>query len=62
MLELSLVEESGGYSLVELCRLLTAVASLVAEHGLEGSQASVTVVPRLWSTGSVAVAHSHPTA
>ena len=29
-----LVEESGGYSLVELCRLLTAVASLVAGHRL----------------------------
>jgi len=34
VLELSLVEESGVYSLVELCRLLTAVASLVAEHRL----------------------------
>ena len=59
---LSLVAVSRGYSLVGKHRLLTAVASLVAEHGLEGSQASVTVVPRLWSTGSVAVAHSHPTA
>ena len=34
VLELSLIEESGGYSLVELCRLLPAVASLFAEHRL----------------------------
>ena len=34
-------------SLVAMPWLLTAVASLVAEHGLSGSQASVTVVPRL---------------
>jgi len=30
----SLVVTSRGYSLVALCRLLFAVASLVAEHGL----------------------------
>ena len=35
---------SRGYSLVEMCRLLTAVASLVA-------------VPGLWSTGSAVVGH-----
>ena len=29
-----LVTESGAYSLVEICRLLIVVASLVAEHGL----------------------------
>ena len=29
---LSLVAASGGYSLVVMCKLLTAVASLVAEH------------------------------
>ena len=31
---LSLLAESGGYSLVVECGLLTAVASFVAEHGL----------------------------
>jgi len=31
---LSLVVASGGFSLVVACRLLTAVDSLVAEHGL----------------------------
>ena len=31
---LSLVVASRGYSLVAVCRLLIAVASLVAEHGL----------------------------
>ena len=31
---LSLVAESRGYSLVVVCRLLIAVASLVLEHGL----------------------------
>ena len=30
----SLVVASGPYSLVEVCGLLVAVASLVAEHGL----------------------------
>ena len=29
---LSVVTESGGYSLVAVCRLIIAVASLVAEH------------------------------
>ena len=37
VLKLSLVAESGDFSLVELCRLLTAVASLVAEHRLQVS-------------------------
>ena len=40
-----------------LCRLLTAVASLAVEHGLQGLQASVVAAPGLKSTGSVAVAH-----
>ena len=31
---LSLVAASGGYSLIVVCGLLIAVASLVAEHGL----------------------------
>ena len=36
---LSLVVMSGGYSVVAVCRLLIAVASLVAEHRLKGSRA-----------------------
>ena len=43
----SLVVASGGYSLVAVCGLLIAVASLIAEHGLWGSRASVVAVPRL---------------
>ena len=43
----SLVAESRGYSLVELCGLLTVVAFLVVEYGLQGMQASVAAVPRL---------------
>ena len=43
----SLIMESGGYSPVSVCRLLTAVASLVAELGLQSMQASVVVVHRL---------------
>ena len=45
MCGLSLVVESGGCSQVVVCRLLVAVVSLVAEHGLLGTWASV-VVPR----------------
>ena len=37
----SLVVASETYSLVALCGLLIAVASLLGEHGLEGAQASV---------------------
>ena len=43
----SLVVESAGSSLVVMCMLLIVVASLVAEHGLQGMQASVVVAPRL---------------
>ena len=46
----SLVVVSGGYSLVEVCVFLTEMTSLVAEHRLEGAQASAAV-------GSVVVAH-----
>ena len=46
---LSLTVASGGYSLV-------AVASPVAEHRLEGAQASVVAAPGLQSVGSVVVA------
>ena len=37
----SLLSASSGYSLIVLLGLLIAVASLVAEHGLQGVQASV---------------------
>ena len=43
---LSLFSESGGYSLVVL-GLLTAVASLVAGHRLQGAWVSVGVAPGL---------------
>ena len=57
-----------GYSLVAVHRLLVAVASLVAKCSRTlssyGRWASVVTAPRLWSTGSTAVAHglSCPTA
>ena len=38
-------------------RLLIAVASLVAEHGLQGTQASVAVAPRLSSYSLKASEH-----
>ena len=45
---LSLVVASRGYSLrCGVCGLLVAVARLVAEQGLQGTWASVVVVPRL---------------
>ena len=44
---LSLVAASGGYSLVEVCRRLIGMASLVAERGLWDTQASVVVARRL---------------
>ena len=37
ILSFSLVAGSKGYSLVAVCRLLIAVASLVEEHGLQGT-------------------------
>ena len=43
---LPLVVASGGHCLVAARRLLIAVASLVAEHGLEGAWASVVVAHR----------------
>ena len=43
----SLVEASMGYPLGVLCWLLIAVASLVAEHGLQGTQAPTVVAPKL---------------
>ena len=53
----SLVEASGGYSVVAMHGLLIAVASLVVEHRLQGAWASVVVVPRLESTDSIVVVH-----
>ena len=38
-------------------RLLTVAASLVAEHRLRGTRASVAAAPRLYRAGIVAVAH-----
>ena len=40
-----------------MCGLLIAVASLVAEPGLQNAQASRDVAPRLQSTGPIVVAH-----
>ena len=51
---------SGGYSLVVVYRLLIAVASLVAEHGLQGARTSVVRALRLTSysaQGLVALKH-----
>ena len=49
---LSLVAASRGYSLVVVPSLLTAVASLIAEHGLYGTWAQM-----LWCTSLVAPWH-----
>ena len=53
----SVVAESRGSSLVAVHRLLIAVASLVAEHGLWGARASAVSGPGLQSTGSIVVVH-----
>ena len=60
----SLVAVIRVYSLVAMCRLLVAVTSLVAEHWLSGTRASVvwlsssrTQVQKLWCTGLVALGH-----
>ena len=52
----SLVEMSRGYSTDAMLRLLIAVVSLVAKHGLQGALASVVVASRLQNTGSIVVA------
>jgi hypothetical protein len=51
----SLVEMSRGYSTDAMLRLLIAVVSLVAKHGLQGALASVVVASRLQNTGSIVV-------
>ena len=50
----SLVAVSGDYSLVAVLRLLMAVASLVAEHRLQGTRSLVVVVLGLSSCGTQA--------
>ena len=54
MYKLSLVAASWGYSLVAVLRLLIAVASLVAEHGLSGGRALVVAPRGLSSCGTQA--------
>ena len=53
----SLVVASRAYSMVAVCWLLIAVASLVAEHGILGAQASVVVVHGLSSCSSWSLEH-----
>ena len=53
----SLVSANGGYSLAVVSGLLIVVASLVAEHGLKGSQASIAAACWLSSCGSQALEH-----
>ena len=53
----SLVVASGGYPIVVVCGLLIEVASLVAEHGLQGAQASLVVSHGLSSCDSWALEH-----
>ena len=53
----SLVASSRGYSVVMVCRLLIAVASLVAEHRLWGTRASAAEAPGLRSCSSQALEH-----
>ena len=53
----SLAVATGGSPLVLVHGLLLAVASLVAEHGPEGTGTSVVVAPGLWSAGSIVMLH-----
>ena len=53
----SLVEARGGYSPAEVLGLLIAVASLAAEHGLEGAWASVAAARGLRGCGFWALEH-----
>ena len=53
----TLVAASRGYSLVAVCRLLIVVVSLVAEHRLQGMQASVVAAQGLNTCGSWALEH-----
>ena len=56
-LELSPAVASRGCSLVAVCGLLTAVASLVAEHRLQAMQASVAAAHGLKTCGTQALEH-----
>ena len=56
----SLVVASGGYSLAAVRGLLIATASLVAEHRLCGTRASITEAPELSSCGSHLIEWSGP--
>jgi len=49
VLKLSPVEVSGDYALVVMCGLFIAMASLVAEHRLEGMWASADLVSEISS-------------
>ena len=51
------VAASGGHSVIALCGLLIAVASLFAERGPQGAQASVAAELGLSSWGSWALEH-----
>ena len=54
----SLLVEGRGSSLVEVHRLLIAMASFIVKHGLQGTGASVAAVSGLSSCGSQALEHS----
>ena len=54
---LSLIAASGGHSLVVVCGLLTVVASLVPERGLQGMWASIVVAHGPWNVNSAAASH-----
>ena len=54
---LSLVALNGDYSVAAVRGLLITVASLVAEHGLKGSQASIAAACGLSICGSQVLEH-----
>ena len=53
----ALVAASGGFSLVVVLRLFISVASLVVEHGLLGTKASVVAAHGLGHCGFWALEH-----
>ena len=53
----SLVSANGGYSLAAVLGLLIVVASLVAEHELQGTWAALVLARGLSSCGSRALEH-----
>ena len=58
--DFSLVAEGRGCSLVVVCRLLIAEASLIAEHGLQSSRASIVAASGLINWGSWTAERSSP--